>query len=252
MIVWLASFPKSGNTWVRAMISSLIYSDNGVFNFEIIKKIQQFPNKKHFEKFTDKYQNVQELKKFWVAAQEQINLDKKIKFLKTHHINCKINEYPFTNKNNTLATIYVVRDPRILVESFSNYYKINKDAAIKSITSKELVSGAGFIKNKQNNVFTIIGSWSDHYNSWTKANANLLILKYEDLLIDPLKELNKIIVFLKKFIVFNYNDFKIQNIISSTSFENLEKMEKEIGFFEVADIENNQNKIKFFNKGKAK
>jgi hypothetical protein len=250
MIVWLASFPKSGNTWVRAMISSLIYSDNGVFNFEIIKKIQQFPNKKHFEKFTDKYQNVQELKKFWVAAQEQINLDKKIKFLKTHHINCKINEYPFTNKNNTLATIYVVRDPRSLVESFSNYYKINKDAAIKSITSKELVSGAGFIKNKQNNVFTIIGSWSDHYNSWTKANANLLILKYEDLLIDPLKELNKIIVFLKKFIIFNYNDFKTQNIISSTSFENLEKMEKEIGFFEVADIENNQNKIKFFNKGK--
>lgn len=250
MIVWLASFPKSGNTWVRAMISSLIYSDNGVFNFEIIKKIQQFPNKKHFEKFTDKYQNVQELKKFWVAAQEQINLDKKIKFLKTHHINCKIDEYPFTNKNNTLATIYVVRDPRSLVESFSNYYKINKDAAIKSITSKELVSGAGFIKNKQNNVFTIIGSWSDHYNSWTKANANLLILRYEDLLIDPLKELNKIIVFLKKFIIFNYNDFKTQNIISSTSFENLEKMEKEIGFFEVADIENNQNKIKFFNKGK--
>ena len=48
----------------------------------------------------------------------------------------------------------------------------------------------------------------------------------------------------------NYNDFKIQNIISSTSFENLEKMEKETGFFEVADIENNQNKIKFFNKGK--
>lgn len=250
MIVWLASFPKSGNTWVRAMISSLIYSDNGVFNFEIIKKIQQFPNKKHFEKFTDKYQNVQELKKFWVAAQEQINLDKKIKFLKTHHINCKIDEYPFTNKNNTLATIYVVRDPRSLVESFSNYYKINKDAAIKSITSKELVSGAGFIKNKQNNVFTIIGSWNDHYNSWTKANANLLILKYEDLLIDPLKELNKIIVFLKKFIIFNYNDFKTQNIISSTSFENLEKMEKETGFFEVADIENNQNKIKFFNKGK--
>ena len=250
MIVWLASFPKSGNTWVRAMISSLIYSDNGVFNFEIIKKIQQFPNKKHFEKFTDKYQNVQELKKFWVAAQEQINLDKKIKFLKTHHINCKIDEYPFTNKNNTLATIYVVRDPRSLVESFSNYYKINKDAAIKSITSKELATGAGFIKNKQNNVFTIIGSWNDHYNSWTKANANLLILRYEDLLIDPLKELNKIIVFLKKFIIFNYNDFKTQNIISSTSFENLEKMEKEIGFFEVADIGNNKNKIKFFNKGK--
>ena len=55
MIIWLASFPKSGNTWVRSIISSLLYSDNGIFNFEIIKKIQQFPNKKHFENLTEKY-----------------------------------------------------------------------------------------------------------------------------------------------------------------------------------------------------
>jgi len=250
MIIWIASFPKSGNTWVRSMISSLIYTDTGVFNFEIIKKIQQFPNKKHFENLTEEYQNIHELKKFWITAQDKINLDKKIKFFKTHHINCKIGENSFTNDNNTLGTIYIVRDPRSLVESFSNFYNKDKSLAIHNITSKGFVSGASYIKNKQNNVFTIIGSWNDHYNSWSKTSANLLLIKYEDLLSDPFKELNRIIIFLKKFMTFMYDDYKIQNIISSTSFERMQKMENDEGFFEMPFKESDQDKVKFFNKGK--
>ena len=35
MIIWLASYPKSGNTWVRAMVASLLYSDDGNFNFNL-------------------------------------------------------------------------------------------------------------------------------------------------------------------------------------------------------------------------
>ena len=250
MIIWIASFPKSGNTWVRSMISSLIYTDTGIFNFEIIKKIQQFPNKKHFENLTEEYQNIHELKKFWITAQDKINLDKKIKFFKTHHINCKIGENSFTNNNNTLGTIYIVRDPRSLVESFSNFYNKDKSLAIHNITSKGFVSGASYIKNKQNNVFTIIGSWNDHYNSWSKTSANLLLIKYEDLLSDPFKELNRIIIFLKKFMTFMYDDYKIQNIISSTSFERMQKMENDEGFFEMPFKESDQDKVKFFNKGK--
>ena len=250
MIIWIASFPKSGNTWVRSMISSLIYTDTGVFNFEIIKKIQQFPNKKHFENLTEEYQNIHELKKFWITAQDKINLDKKIKFFKTHHINCKIGENSFTNDNNTLGTIYIVRDPRSLVESFSNFYNKDKSLAIHNITSKGFVSGASYIKNKQNNVFTIIGSWNDHYNSWSKTSANLLLIKYEDLLSDPFKELNRIIIFLKKFMTFMYDDYKIQNIISSTSFERMQKMENDEGFFEMPFKESDQDKVKFFNKGR--
>jgi len=250
MIIWIASFPKSGNTWVRSMISSLIYTDTGVFNFEIIKKIQQFPNKKHFENLTEEYQNIHELKKFWITAQDKLNLDQKIKFFKTHHINCKIGENSFTNNNNTLGTIYIVRDPRSLVESFSNFYNKDKSLAIQNITSKGFVSGANYIKNKQNNVFTIIGSWNDHYNSWSKTSANLLLIKYEDLLSDPFKELNRIIIFLKKFMTFKYDDYKIQNIISSTSFEKMQKMENDEGFFEMPFKKSDQDKVKFFNKGK--
>ena len=43
MIIWLASYPKSGNTWVRSIFSSLLYSKDGILNFQIIKKIEQYP-----------------------------------------------------------------------------------------------------------------------------------------------------------------------------------------------------------------
>ena len=55
MIVWLSSYPKSGNTLVRSIIASLIYSTNGNFNFDLLKKIDQYPQKKHFKGLTDKF-----------------------------------------------------------------------------------------------------------------------------------------------------------------------------------------------------
>ena len=248
MIIWIASYPKSGNTWVRAMISSLVYSNDGVFNFELLKKIQQFPNRKHFENFTQKFQDINELKKFWIAAQNWINLSGEIKFLKTHHINCKIGEHPFTNNNNTLGAIYVVRDPRNLINSFVNHYQIDKKAAKNFITSKASATG-GTAGSKQNNVFTILGSWDDHYKSWKKINNNLLIIKYENLILNPYEEIHRIIRFLEKFINFNYDDNKIKNIIETTSFQKMKKMELDKGFDEAISNEETSNKINFFNLG---
>ena len=250
MIIWIASYPKSGNTWVRSIISSLVYSKEGIFNFELLKKIRQFPSKKYFENFTKKFQDINEIKKLWITSQEFINLDKQIKFFKTHHINCKIGGYPFTNKNNTLGTIYVVRDPRNLINSFTNHYKIDKNKAKNFITDPQFVTGAIGKTNKENNIFTILGSWKDHYRSWTSNTNNLLLLRYEDLILNPNKEINKIIEFLKNFLKFEHNDHKIKNIINSTSFESLKKMETEEGFDEAILDETGVNKVKFFNLGK--
>ena len=121
MIIWVASYPKSGNTWVRSIISSLVYTD-GIFDFPCIKKIDQYPQRRFLEYFTQDYNNIHEIKKHWITSQERINLDTKIKFFKTHHLNCKIDNYPFTNKECTRATIYIVRDPRNLIDSISNHF----------------------------------------------------------------------------------------------------------------------------------
>ena len=84
MIIWIASYPKSGNTWLRSIISALVYSDDGIFNFNLLKKIQQFPEKIYFKDLIKDFGNFNEIKKNWILAQDKINLDNKIKFFKTH------------------------------------------------------------------------------------------------------------------------------------------------------------------------
>ena len=250
MIIWISSYPKSGNTWVRSIISSLIYSTDGNFDFDLLKKIKQFPSKKHFENFTNDFQNINEIKKYWIESQNLINLDKEVKFFKTHHINCKIGEHAFTNKSNTLGTIYVVRDPRNLINSFTNHYSIDKNTAKNFITSRQSVTGALGEMKKDNKIFTILGSWNDHVKSWTNMNQNLLLIKYEDLIKNPLNEINKIIKFLANLIDFSYNEEKINNIINSTSFEVMKKKETEKGFHESVMDNTGENKVNFFNLGK--
>ena len=250
MIIWVASYPKSGNTWIRSIVSSLIYSEDGVFNFSYIKKIKQFPQKSFFEDLTNNLDNIHEIKKYWVLAQERLNLDNKIKFLKTHNLNCKIDDYAFTNKQCSLATIYIVRDPRNLVDSISNHFSKSSEESLEFLLSSRILSpGQAGIEIEGGNVITYVGSWKEHYNFWTKNNENLLLIKYEDLLKDTATEIDKIISFLKKFLNFNVTEEKKENIINSTSFEALKKLENTGNFTENVFIKNTNKKAKFFNKG---
>ena len=246
MIIWLASFPKSGNTWLRSIISSLIYSDDGVFNFDLNKKISQFPTKKHIEDFTDNFHNIHEIKKYWILAQDKLNLDNKIKFFKTHHLNCTIDNYPFTNRDNTAGTIYIVRDPRNLVNSISNHFS-KTSAEAKEFLFQTNIIGAEKDDKFDGEVAKLIGSWKDHFNFWTKKNENLLLIKYEDIILSPKKELGKIENFLSKFVKFEANETKQQNIITSTSFDSLKKMEENGEFSENVFEKMSNKKVKFFN-----
>ena len=226
MIIWIASYPKSGNTWVRTIISSLLHTNDGLFDFSNLKKVDQYPQKCFFEGLTNEYNNIHEIKKYWITSQEKINLDGNIKFFKTHHSNCKIDNYPFTNKNCTLATIYVVRDPRNLVDSISNHFNKTAEDSKKFILTPTVLSLGKEGNLKVGRVITYVGTWKEHYQFWTKKNKNLLLIRYEDLVKNINNELSKIIEFLKKFVDFKVTDKKIENIINSTSFESLKKIEE--------------------------
>jgi len=249
MIIWLASYPKSGNTWVRSMITALMHTDDGVFHFDLLDKIKKFPSEKYFKIFTNDFANIHEIKKHWESAQDLINLDSKVKFFKTHHINCKINQYNFTNKKNTLATIYIIRDPRNLVNSISNHYsKSLEDAKEFLLTPKFLTGYNKFGDLEKNSLKTLIGTWSEHYKFWKNNNANFLLIKYEDLINNTNSELNKIIIFIKKFTPIQTNEVKNKNIIRTTSFNYLKNLEEKGSFNENA-YESIDKKKKFFNLG---
>jgi hypothetical protein len=250
MIIWLASYPKSGNTWIRSMIVSLLYTEDGFFNFELIKNIPQFPDNKYFKEFTGDLANFDEVMKYWRIAQDKINLDNEIKFFKTHHLNCKINEYSFTDKSNTLATIYIVRDPRSLVSSISNHFSKTINESKKFLLTPKFIGGKeSKDRQKLNHIPTLLGTWSEHYKFWTMNNKNLLLIKYEDLINDTELQLEKIVKFLEKFIPIKTNKEKNYNIIKSTSFDQLKNMEKK-GLFKEGIVNKFSNeKVDFFRLG---
>tara|TARA_B100000795_G_scaffold236806_1_gene197122 strand:- start:52 stop:894 length:843 start_codon:yes stop_codon:yes gene_type:complete len=229
MIIWLASYPKSGNTWLRSMVAALMHTDDGEFHFDLLDQIKQFPTKKHFINFTNDFEDIHEIKKHWVSAQDLINLDNKVKFFKTHHINCKIDQYNFTDKKNTLATIYIVRDPRNLVNSISNHFSKSLEESKNFLLTTRLVGGQNVEKNS---VKTLLGTWSNHYKFWKNNNKNFLLIKYEDLLENTNSELIKIITFIKKFTPIQTNDIKNKNIIRTTSFNHLKSLEEKGDFKE--------------------
>ena len=227
MIIWLASYPKSGNTWLRSIVSALIYTKDGLFNFNLLKKIQQFPTQKYFKEFTNDFTNIHEIKKYWITAQDRINLDNEIKFLKTHQINCKIDKFNFTNKFNTCATIYIVRDPRNLVNSISNHYdKSIVEAKEFLLTPKTLGANKNTNNFKNGHVVTLIGNWAENYKFWKQNNENFMLIRYEDLLNNTNFELERIVSFLKKYITFDVDDTKLENILKTTNFSSFKTKRK--------------------------
>ena len=136
MILWIASYPKSGNTWLRTLISSYYYSDDGVYSDNIINKVGQFPEKRHFTEFEYDQNIITDTSRFWIRAQQKINQDKELRFFKTHSAFGELNNQKFTNKENSIGCIYIVRDPRNVITSLKNHYEMNDEQAFKWMTNE--------------------------------------------------------------------------------------------------------------------
>ena len=251
MIFWIASYPKSGNTWLRALLSSYFYSEEGIFNQDLLKNIDQFPEKRHFSDFNYDPKIVTDTSKFWIKAQEKINLNNELNFLKTHNILGSINNSNFTNKKNSIGAIYIVRDPRNVLTSLQNHYELSKDDALKFMLSEKKFIHDYHTKNDFSD-FQFISSWEKNYKSW--INQKILpvkLIRYEDLNVNTLDVLKEIIEFIQNTIQEkkDFNFLKAQNAVKSTNFENMKNMEKKSGFLESVLSKNDTKKIPFFHLG---
>ena len=252
MIIWLSSYPKNGNTWLRSLISAYYYTKNGIFlGDQQLVNIDQFPVKKYLESFEYDPSKPGDTARLWVAAQEKINLDKNIKFFKTHNALVKIDQNDFTNKNNTLGGIYIVRDPRNVLDSMSRHFQIDYDKALH-VMQNEGNYTFDFKKKNDYSDYQFISSWERNYQSWKKNKLiPVKFLKYEDLLQETFYVFKEIIEFIDK-LTNNKKGFsreKAKNAVNSTSFENLKKIEETKGFSESIVSREQEKKIPFFHLG---
>ena len=252
MIIWLASYPKSGNTWVRSFISSILFTKDGDVDLSKLENISQFPLRSQFTNYIDDLQDVKKVYQNWSNVQNYMNLDNKIKFLKTHHVNCKIENFEFTDDNNSLGVIYIVRDPRNVACSVKNHFSLENYDEVKNFLFREH-NWLGIITDKKikpldNKIPTLISSWKTNYLSWKNKTKNYLLIKYENLLENPYLEFGKISRYLENHLNVKFDEKKIKKAIETCSFRNLQQLETD-GKFKEQTVDKQNKSVKFFHLG---
>ena len=248
MIIWIASYPKSGNTWLRSLISSYYFSKKGFFDQNNLKLVDQFPEKKYLKDFKYKKEIPGETAKYWIEAQNKINSEKKIRFFKTHNFLGSFNNHEFTNRANTLGAIYIVRDPRNVITSLKNHYDMNYEDALNFIKSDRKFI-YDFTKKDDYSDVQIISSWEKNYQSWKNNKIfPIKFIRYEDLDNETFKVFKSVIEFISIISTDrkSFNREKAINSINSTSFETLKSLEKTRGFSESVLSNKTKKKIPFF------
>ena len=246
MITWIASYPKSGNTFLRSFLSAYFFSVTGKFEFNLLYNILQFPSLKFSKRdLSSKKETAQN----WIINQNHFFENKDV-FLKTHNTLEEFEGYKFTSMNQSKGGIYIIRDPRNIILSMSHHYSLTFQESYDKIID-EKASLLEKTYNEDHSNFTFLGSWSNHYKSWRdNKDFKILFIKYEDL------EKNNELVF-KKVINFinelnnesnKIVDNKFFNAIKSTSFVNLKNKEN-ISGFEESVYSNLGKKRNFFNLG---
>jgi Sulfotransferase domain len=241
-IIWLASFPKSGNTWFRSFLTALLHEKEVDINDLEEGKI--FSRRSTFEEILDIDSNMfsdGEIKNLQPKVYQYLaHSEAKKQFFKIHDAFVKntLGEY-IVPENVTFAAIYFVRNPLDVAISFANHNGKGITETIENMADTALQLGYEASRQLEQPLLT----WSQHYQSWTeRPSFPVHVVRYEDMLDDTFNVFKTIL----QNIGLNYTDDAIKTAIDATSFEKLKKQEEEKGF-----REKNPNSPRFFNNGKS-
>lgn len=242
-IVWIASYPKSGNTWMRTFIENYIRNTDSPVDINLIHQVSVAEASAfRYEKYLQADQQTTDLTLDEVCAiRPSVQRDIATQangslFVKTHNYLGEFGGYPLHNSTVTSGAIYIVRNPLDVIVSMSRYFNYSIDETINYMA--EEMTGT---PNEKENIPQVITSWSLHVNSWTQTDEKCLVVRYEDLLDNPLKAFRKVESFLKM----KKDPGRLKNAIKNSSFEKLKAQEKKHGFVEKHEISNS-----FFRKGR--
>ena len=249
-IFWVSSYPKSGNTLTRAILTGLFFSEDGKVSFENMRNIGLFETTRrlNFIKPINKqdFYNLGDLKtlsKYWQKIQinQELKITNGFGFLKTHSCLVSIKNNLFTTSDITKGYIYIVRDPRDLCISWAKHSNYSIDDSINFLCNplsvlKWINKSKYSLMPKDIFPLQFISSWGEHVKSWTENNINVpkLIIKYEDLIANKENVINNIIKFFNQNFGINVDniDIKLKNILQTTDFNYMKNIEAESGFDE--------------------
>lgn len=242
-LVWLASYPKSGNTWLRAFLHNLIKNADAPVD---INDMMQFSvGDSQREWFAEAAgRPVEELSEDAIAKlrpavhRRFTELSKNSVFVKTHNMLGETFGVPLITMAATAGALYVVRNPLDLVLSLADHFGLTLDQAIDMLGDPQSAT-----QTDERNVFEFYGTWSQHVRSWAgQQGKQLLVVRYEDMATKPEQSFGRVAGFLG----LKPPRARLDKAIRFASFEVLRRQEEARGF-----RERSLHQARFFRVGRA-
>lgn len=228
-IIWLASYPKSGNTWMRSLLAHYFMPKGQAPD---INNLRQFTTGDIRQDFFDRAAGRPfraETYEEWMAVRPTaLRLIAASKpnhhFVKTHCQPIRILGKDVIPADVTAAAIYILRNPFDLAPSFARHQSCDLDTAITRMMNPDMSTGS------ETGIFETLGRWDDHVHTWTTApGLPRHVIRYEDLLQDAPGVMTAL---LEKFLRVKVDRAKLDYAIAETSFDVLKRQESEKGFTE--------------------
>lgn len=242
-IVWLASYPKSGNTWLRAFLANLVANRSEPVPLgELARYAEDEANPDLFSALAGRPSAGLDLGEI-AALRPQVHAAiaqraQGTRFVKSHNMAGSFDGHPLHNWQVSAGAIYVVRNPLDVAVSMTHHFGIDLDEAIARLGDENVATG-----NDELFVSQVLGSWSLHVKGWADmANERVLVLRYEDLLEKPAKPFAKV----AKLVGLGQDRARIERAIRHAGFQSLSSMEKKHGFVEASG-----QGTRFFRKGRV-
>jgi hypothetical protein len=242
-IIWLASYPKSGNTWLRAFLHNLLRNPQEAYD---INKLGDFTLSESSNAW---YRRLGERPPEAFTDAEVAALRPKVHrhlttiapdsvFVKTHSAVMEDHGVPTVTFEVTAGAVYVVRNPLDVTISWAHHMGISHDDTIDYMARPRAKIDAA-----DKHVHVPLGSWSEHVESWTaKPNSALHTVRYEDLLMKPQTAFRGIV----RFLGLKVPRDRLERAVARSAFRVLQEQEREHGFMEKSEFAE-----RFFREGKS-
>ena len=243
-ILWLSSYPKSGNTWLRLYLANLfrnpdrplpindlpnhVYADNFLLHYE------QLSGKKADDLSPEEITALRPKVHDWIA-----NSGRDTVFVKTHNACVLADGQPLITPSATVGAIYVIRNPFDIAVSFTSHYQISVERAVELLCDDDYI-----LPPSPGQIEQVLLSWSGHVTSWTgKRDMRRHVMRYEDMRASPYETFAA----LSGFLGLPVEPERVEKAIEFSSFQEARGQEEKDGFIEARP----DGKAKFFREGRA-
>ncbi len=242
-IVWLASYPKSGNTWTRIFLANYLLGATEPIPINQVHRIGIGDSVAGAYKAVaggryDPLDTMGHLRLRERVLRAIAGNGSDMNFVKTHNAKDRAFGVELVMPRYTRSAVYIIRDPLDVVVSYARHYGQTPAQAARAISRPDNTTSADATSVKQ-----YLGDWSDHVTGWTKtSDFPVHLMRYEDMKADPQAAFTKLL----RFLGLPVDAERLDRAIGFSSFDEMKRQESVTPF-----IERSANLERFFHTGES-